>query len=386
MIPAQNEAGTIERYLVLVTTSFPIQGDGSEAAGSFVADLVLALARHMRVRVVAPGASATREQWSQGIEVFRYAAPSRPLSTLKPWRLKDFCWIVRVLRGGQVATRQAASGVRGGIFALWGLPCGAWARRAGRISKMRYSIWLLGSDVWTLGRIPVLRTMLARVIREAQQAYADGYQLAAEAQNIGKTPVAFLPSTRELTSNSKARMHEVQPFRLLFLGRWHHNKGVDILLGALDELSDEDWSRVQVLEIQGGGPLEPAVKKGVAALRARGRPVEIGRFLSKAEAEAAISRSDWVLVPSRVESIPVVFSDAMKSDRPIIATPVGDLPFLLDKFRCGVLSETVDSKGFAAALRSALSKSPLDYLEGVKSVAPMFSIQAVVNRLLQDGV
>jgi glycosyltransferase involved in cell wall biosynthesis len=381
-----SSATTLNRCLVIVTTSFPIRGDGSEAAGSFVADLVVGLARHIQVRVVAPGPSATREHWSQGVEVFRFAAPPRPLSTLKPWRLDDFRWLVRVLRGGPIAAREAVAGVQGSILALWGLPCGDWARRVGKKSRMHYSVWLLGSDVWTLGRIPVFRQMLARVIRGAAHVYADGYQLATDAQNIGGVPVAFLPSTRELGSVDPPQVHAAKPFRLLFLGRWHPNKGIDLLLSALAELSDEDWSRIEVLEIQGGGPLESVVRAGVAALRARNRPVEIGCFLSKSEAEAAIARSDWILIPSRIESIPVVFSDAVKFGRPVIATPVGDLPRLLVKHQCGVLSATVDSKSFAAALRVALGKSPLDYLSGVRSVAPMFSIQAVVDRLLQDGV
>jgi hypothetical protein len=43
------------RALVLVSTSFPVLGDGSEAAGSFVSDLAEELAKHLPVRVVAPG-------------------------------------------------------------------------------------------------------------------------------------------------------------------------------------------------------------------------------------------------------------------------------------------------------------------------------------------
>lgn len=377
----------VERCLILVTTSFPIRGDGSEAAGSFVADLVAVLARHIRVRVVAPGSDTSREQWPNGVEVFRFVAPSRPLSTLKPWHFDDLRWLVRVLRGGQAATRMAVAdvGAQGSILALWGLPCGEWARRVAKKCGMDYAVWMLGSDVWTLGRIPVLRQMLARVIRNAAHAYADGYQLVADANNISGMPVAFLPSTREIDLADPPLVRPVGPFRLLFLGRWHPNKGIDLLLDALAELSDEDWSRIEILEIQGGGPLQSTVQAAVAALRARNRPVKIGGFLAKPEAEAAIARSDWVLIPSRIESIPVVFSDAIKLGRPVVATPVGDLPRLLTEHSCGVLSAGVDAKSFAAALRLALGKNLLDYTDSVRAAAPTFSIQGIVDRLLQDG-
>lgn len=377
----------VDRCLILVTTSFPIRGDGSEAAGSFVVDLVAVLARHIRVRVVAPGSYTSREQWPNGVEVFRFAAPPRPLSTLKPWRFDDMRWLVRVLRGGQTATRAAAAdaSMQGSILALWGLPCGEWARRVAKKCGMDYSVWMLGSDVWTLGRIPVLHQMLGRVIRGAKHAYADGYQLVVDANNISGVPVAFLPSTREIDLIDPPPVRSVGPFRLLFLGRWHPNKGVDLLLDALAELSDEDWSRIEILEIQGGGPLQATVQARVAALREHNRPVKIGSFLAKPEAEAAISRSDWVLIPSRIESIPVVFSDAIKLGRPVVTTPVGDLPRLLTEHSCGVLSAGIDARSFAVALRFALREKPMDYTDSIRAVAPMFSMQGIAGQLLQDG-
>src|SRR5690606_36196482 len=49
--------------LVIVTSSFPISGDGSEAAGTFVADLAEELAKHVPIRIVAPGRADGREPW-----------------------------------------------------------------------------------------------------------------------------------------------------------------------------------------------------------------------------------------------------------------------------------------------------------------------------------
>lgn len=377
---------TSARVFVLITTSFPIRNDGSEAAGSFVADLVVALAKHVCVRVVAPGTCALREPWGDRVEVIRYAAPSVPLSTLKPWRFRDLLAILRVWRAGMAATRTAVTDDVSDVLALWGLPCGEWARRATRGRGVGYSVWMLGSDVWSLGRIPVLRSMLARVMRHARHSFADGYKLAEDAQRIGGVSVGFLASTRKIDLVDPPQPRTQPPYRLLFLGRWHPNKGIDLLLDALGLLSVDDWRRIECIEIQGGGPLESLVRERVTTLRGQGRPIELGGFLAKPAAEAAIVRADWVLIPSRIESIPVVFSDAMKLGRPVIATPVGDLPRLLVKHQCGVLSAMVDSKSFAVALRVALGKSPLDYLNGVRSVAPMFSIQAVVDQLLHDGV
>lgn len=373
-----------EHPLVLVTTSFPIGLDGSEAAGSFVADLATELAEHTSVRVVAPGKHTIRETWSERVEVYRYAAPACPLSTLKPWRPDDLRWIARVLREGAAATRAAAIGASH-LFALWGLPCGEWTRRASRANGIGYSVWMLGSDVWSLGRLPVLRGMLARVIRHASHAYADGYRLAEDAQRIAGVPVAFLPSTRRIDLVDTTPPREKPPYRILFLGRWHPNKGVDLLLDALLQLDDADWHNIERIEIQGGGPLEPLVRERVAALQVAGRSVLAGRFLAKPDAEAAIARADWLVIPSRIESIPVVFSDAVKSGRPIIATPVGDLPRLVkDEPACGVLAEAASAPAIAAALRAAVASDSTRYSAGVRKQAADFALPAIAQRLLRD--
>lgn len=373
--------------LVLVTSSFPIRADGSEAAGSFVADLAEALADRVRVRVVAPGPNAVREVWADRIEVVRYAAPAWPLSTFKLWKPTHLCWIARVLRGGLAATRAATADDASHVLALWGLPCGEWARRAACERGLRYSVWMLGSDVWSLGKVPVLRGQLARVIRDAARAYADGYQLAADAQRIAGSSVTFLPSTRAIGRVDQPPPRIQPPYRLLFLGRWHPNKGVDLLLDALALLDDADWARIESVEIQGGGPLEAIVRSKAGALRAQGRPVDVGRYLAKDEAETAIARADWLLIPSRIESIPVIFSDAMKLGRPVVCTPVGDLKRLLSEYPVGMCSKEVTAEAFANALRAALTSPPIDRAEALARAASPFSLaHSIVPQILAGAL
>ena len=366
--------------LVLVTSSFPIAADGSEAAGSFVADLAQELAKHVHVRVVAPGPQSTREQWSERVEIYRFATPSRPLSTLRLWHPGDLQCIAQILRAGQQATNQAVTGAQH-IVALWGLPCGEWARRAASRQGIAYSVWMLGSDVWSLGRIPLLRGALRRVIQQARHAYADGYQLAADAQKIGRTPVAFLPSTRRIDLRDIAPPRNQPPYRLLFLGRWHHNKGVDLLLDALAMLGEEDWQKIEHVQIQGGGPLHDLVHERALALQKQGRPVIAGRFLSKPEAETAIAQTDWLLIPSRIESIPVVFSDAMKLGRPVITMPVGDLTKLVRQFNTGLISDSVSATHLAQSISKATRIQATSRIGFTKKIAELFDIKEIAKEL-----
>lgn len=367
--------------LVLVTTSYPIAGDGSEAAGAFVRDLAEEIAREMPVRVVAPGPKAAIDAPRDGVVVHRYAAPPKPLSTLRPWRPREAAAMLRVMASGLAATREAvAAHPTRRIVALWALPSGHWARRIARERGLPYDVWTLGSDIWSLGRIPVVRQWLRRVLRDADRRFSDGIRLAEDTRAIAGRPVEFLPSTRRISRRREQPPRDRPPYRLLFLGRWHPNKGIDLLLDALAMLEDDDWSRIESVRIHGGGPLEALVRERVAALVVAGRPVQLGGFLEQGAAEQAISESDWLLIPSRIESIPVVFSDAMKLGCPVIALPVGDLPELVQS-AVGVISSAVDPGEMRDAIRRAISQSALNLDVGIARTARTFDLEAVAQRL-----
>lgn len=373
------------RELIIITTSFPISSDGSEAAGSFVLDVASALADRVSLSVVAPGSTAGRERWSDGFDVFRYAAPAQPLSTLKLWRPRDMAHIAKVLRGGALAVEQAVTNAAAPhLLALWALPSGEWARLAAARHGLPYSIWALGSDIWTLGKLPWVRGRLRRVLQEAHTLYADGLRLADDTRAIARRPVGFLPSSRSIAAADGKTPAPAPPYRLLFLGRWHRNKGVDLLLKALEELGPDDWKHIAEVEIAGGGPMGAHVRRRVAALRARGFPIVVGGFLDKPAATAAIQRCDWVLIPSRVESIPVIYSDAMKMGRPVIAMPVGDLKRLVTDHATGVCAKSVSVPAYAAAIQQALRQSPGNYCEALASMARQFSVtETIVPQIVE---
>lgn len=370
--------------LVMVTTSFPIAGDGSEAAGAFVADLAEELTSNFNIRIVAPGTANAIECWSEHIDVYRYEAPKSPLSTLKPWRMGDLAWIYKVLKGGRRATWQASDGTEH-ILALWALPSGQWAKSAARRRRIGYSVWTLGSDIWSLGKVPLLRARLRSILKSAHHCWSDGIELGNETKAIAGREVAFLPSTRRIDAGSRSANRSQPPFRFLFLGRWHPNKGVDLLMQALSELGDEDWAQIESVMIAGGGALEPLVRSSAASLLHAGRPVEVRGYLSRDEASKAMLHADYLLIPSRIESIPVVFSDAMKLGLPVVSMPVGDLSALVTS-EIGVLANDVSAEAFASAMRTMLGTDPARF--HLQAMRERFDLgktaQAITAAILQN--
>ncbi|MGQ4660187.1 glycosyltransferase [Lysobacter sp. F6437] len=364
--------------LLIVTTSFPINADGSEAAGGFVADFADAMAQHMAVRVVAPGRRVTYEENGE-LAIWRFNSGNKPLSQLspaKPWHWFSIISVLRSLKRQVFAASEDGMVVH--TFALWVLPSGWAARQLQKKQGIPYSVWALGSDIWSLGRIPVLRALLRRVCRDASEAYADGLGLAAEAESVCHREFKFLPSCRRLDGVRSSPVANAPPYRMLFLGRWHRNKGVDLLLDALDILEEADWGRIEEVHIAGGGPMEELVHARIGSLSRAARPVRVSGYLSRDQASAALARTDRLLLPSRVESIPVVFSDALAYCVPVIAMPVGDLPQLLD---CGAVAESVTAEAFAEAIRRSCRQDGGASRSGISRLKNIFDVNASAKRV-----
>lgn len=372
------------KHLLLITTSYPSGDAGSEAAGAFVADLAEELAKNLKTTVVAPGLVAEDESLSENLLVKRYKVARLPLSLLKIANPLHWYYIVQTIRNGKTAvTEIAMAGKVDLILALWVLPSGYWAMNIGRKFHIPYSTWALGSDIWVLGKIPFVRLFLKKVLRTSMINFADGHQLKDDVTKLSNRECHFLPSTRDLPTALSKNLSEIPPYRLAFLGRWHSNKGVDILVESLLMLNSADWQMVQEVRIYGGGPLAQYVGDALRTMQQQDLPVSFGGYLDKGNAVELLLWADYVLIPSRIESIPVVFSDAMKCKCPVVCMPVGDLPRLLNDYKVGVVAENVSAEAFADAIRKIVRSPPITYADGLADAANQFGLERISAHLIE---
>ncbi|MEK7991298.1 MAG: glycosyltransferase [Thiotrichaceae bacterium] len=370
-------------HIALISTSYPVTQDGSEAAGAFVADFAKALARQVKVSVIAPSLESGYEQISENLSIYRFAVPSLPLSLLKPSNPLAWPALSKTLIAGQGAVNKLVENQAvDHIFALWALPSGYWAWRVSKQQGIPYSTWALGSDIWSLGKIPLIKQLLQKVLRDSQANFADGYLLKDDVEHLSKRPCSFLPSTRHLDLPELPALKTAPPYVLAFLGRWHPNKGIDLLLESLQLLSEDDWEKIAEVRIAGGGPLHDLVHKSCAKLQEQGRPIILKGYLDKAAAIEWFVNADYVLIPSRIESIPVVFSDAMKCQCPVICMPVGDLPRLVDTYQVGCFATKVSTQSYVQTVKMTLAKSPKQFLTGLSQAQEAFSVEQSVKEFL----
>ncbi|MFV2058145.1 MAG: glycosyltransferase [Thiohalomonadales bacterium] len=345
-------------------------------------DFAMSLQQHLAVTVLAPALNSSTEKNGQ-LTIVRFAVPSLPLSLLSPVKPTNWLKIIRTLQAGKSAAHSLAQQHKfDHCFSLWVLPSGYWARSLKKQHGIPYSIWALGSDIWSLKRIPIVKQILIKTINDSSHCFADGYGLAQDASEISKKPFHFLPSSRQLHPTEIKKPSYQAPYKLAFLGRWHLNKGIDILMECLLSLTSDDWTKIIEVRIFGGGPLEPQLRNIHDKLLRLNRPVQLGGFIDKQAATNLYQWADYLIIPSRIESIPVVYSDAMQTRCPVIATPVGDLPRLITEFNTGIVAENVSVSALRDAIRQSLAASPKRFRAGIEKAAECFDNQKIAQQFL----
>jgi glycosyltransferase involved in cell wall biosynthesis len=132
-------------------------------------------------------------------------------------------------------------------------------------------------------------------------------------------------------------------------GRLHPQKGWPTLLEAAARWRS---SRPEVsVVLQGTGPMEQELRERIASLDLRDTFELLARTDGVADLLAA---ADVVVVPSVWESGPLVAAEALAFGRPVVATPVGFVPALIDDGVSGRIVPIGDAPALAAAVEAVL--------------------------------
>jgi glycosyltransferase involved in cell wall biosynthesis len=133
--------------------------------------------------------------------------------------------------------------------------------------------------------------------------------------------------------------------RVTFLGQLGRRKGSADLLEALALLRDvPGWSAV----LAGDGEIAETRQK-VQALGLEAR-VSVPGWVSTEERAKLLDASDMLVLPSYAENLPMVILEAFAQGVPVISTPVGAIPEVIDEGRNGHIVKAGDVKGLSAAI------------------------------------
>jgi glycosyltransferase involved in cell wall biosynthesis len=167
---------------------------------------------------------------------------------------------------------------------------------------------------------------------------------------------------------------------VLFVGRLKPVKGVDILLEALANLPPAEMpARVLVV---GDGPLKETLKKQAVDLGLEKRVTFLGL---RADIPLLLKLADLIVLPSRWEGLPMILLEAMAAQTPVLATPVGGIPEVIEHGKSGWIVPPEDSSALAEGMAHLLQSS---YLRArlsngaFQTLRAQYSTQVAVKKLL----
>lgn len=364
----------------ILTSSYPaFRGEAGGTAGLFVQDFALELAGRGHSVVVQPVARKPSYEDMPGVKVIPlpWRGGDQELASLRLRSPGNWLTIAHFFPAAARKARQVASEYAiDRVLCMWLVPSGLFGRYLKARLKIDYDVWALGSDIWRIRKIPLLGpAMLRSITGHARKVFADGYLLGEETAAYSEKGCSFLPSCRSLPKVSPGEQHSKER-QLLFVGRYHHNKGPDLLLEAVAALPEETRAKLRI-SMHGLGPLEATLPEKISQ-EGLGTTVQMHGPINDQSYAEALQQADYLIIPSRIESIPLVFSDAMQSGTPVLSMPVGDLPRLIKEYDCGICAPDGSAGALAEILRQSIDVTPGHFAAGVARAASVFSVSGSV--------
>ncbi len=244
-----------------------------------------------------------------------------------------------------------------------------WAARAGgarRVIAQFYSIELR----WVRHSLPFLRGFLRRAVTSADYVVAISTSTAREVQAVAPVPVDVIPYAVDLPTNGEAadraaiaptHSSGARPFTVLYVGRLVERKGVRYLLDALAMMSPSIGARAIII---GDGPERPALE-ALAQESGVSDRVEFRGWVSPTELHTAYESASAFALPAVVdrrgdtEGLGMVLLEAMTYEIPVVSTPLGGIPDIVQSNRTGLLVPPNDAPALAAALTTLATDAAL---------------------------
>ena len=222
--------------------------------------------------------------------------------------------------------------------------------------------------------------IVRRVLERAALLLALSGQWSDELKRIA-------PRAKIQTLPNAVHLHEVPsgpapeaPLRILFAGRIGARKGTFELLRAFARLAPDYPSATLVCAGDGEGE-ELMQLAGALAVTKR---VECPGWLSPEQMAGELSRATLFALPSHNEGVPMALLEAMSRSLPVLTTPVGGIPEVIENDRNGLMVPAGDVDAIEAALRRLLQSTAERARLGAAAratIAERFSLDSTIDRL-----
>lgn len=375
--------------ICIITSSFPSRPDDIIQV-PFLIDFIEGLKkRGHQVFIFTQDRTGEKEEFLQDVKVkwFSWVKSTKALVQLNPFNPLDFLRIMNLLyKGKKELIPFLRENKVEACLALWVLPGGYFANQAYRRIKIPYSIWSLGSDIYRYGKNPFLRPIMKKIVQEAKEVFADGFDLSKRIEILSGRKCFFLATTRTLERTKSVKQEKPKAlYHFLFVGRIEKVKGIDLLLQSMALLMVEDVKAH--LTVVGRGGMEEWARNFIDENTLGEHASWLGSVSNEILA-ALYESSDCVVIPSRSESIPLVFSEALRFNKDLIVSDVGDMGMLGRQYGVALIVPPGNVKALKEAMKMRIDFQDHGREEENKNkkeeLNRLFDLEISIERFLKD--
>lgn len=348
--------------ILIVTSQFPIAGEPHR--GRPVYQTVRELSRLAEVKVLSP--IATYPGWARPRSYLYRPAEHQAVAPGCDVDYVTYPALPAVSRpfNGHLCARALSRHVRAFapdvVLAYWLYPDGYGALRAAREAGVPFLAGARGSDLRVRDAVsrrltrPVVRAARRLLVVSEDLGRVAAEQYGADPERIRAIPngcdaALFQPGDRQAAREALGLAQDAEV--VLYVGRLVPEKGLRELVHATRRLAAAR-PRARVVFV-GDGPLHAELAATLAA--EPGLPLQLAGSQAPAEVARWMVASDLVTLPSYSEGHPNVLVEALACGRPVVATPVGGIPEVVDA-ASGLLVPARDADALAGALAKALAQ------------------------------
>lgn len=341
--------------ILLMNSEYPPIGGGAGNASANIARELAALGQDIHV-LTTSFRNLPHDEMIDGVHVLR--VPSFRHRTDRSGAFEQSVFIIASLVGVLRLLRHWRPDV---ILAFFGVPAGVTAMVTWLLFKIPYVVSLRGGDVpgfrpYDFGTYHhLIAPLLRHVWKNARAVVANSIGLRAMALNFEpRYTIKIIPNGVNVDRYTPSATRNWNTPRLLFVGRFVHQKGLDLLLPALGQLTDLPWDFTAI----GDGPQREALEAFAARLGIAERIHFLG-WQRDGELEKHYRESNLFVLPSRHEGMPNVVLEAMASGLPVLATRIAGSEELILPGITGELVPPEDVPALVAALRQLMTDAGL---------------------------
>ena len=366
--------------IAIFTHNYPLTSKDRKDAGIFLYDFAHELAKKHKVFIFCPNFKGEKENYKDiPVTWFEWGGGKEKFGDWKTFDPNTYYKLAKLILAGQ---KSALDFVKKNkidyILAAWSFPSGIFAQYASQKTGIPYATWSLGSDINVYAKMPVFKQWIGNILSRAQARFANSYLLCDKVKFLSKKECVFLPA---ITNFEKANIEKIslnkKKTQFLYVGRLEKIKGPDILLQAC-KILQKNHPKFEV-HILGDGKLRSKLEvEKIDNIHLYGN--------SNKERIAGFMRvCDYLVIPSRNESLPLVLLEAGKMNLPIITTQVGDCRRLVDMYKIGYSVKPNNPQSLSETMKEAMKhKDKLQYLSGLKKIAKEFVQGEAVRILLKS--